>query len=68
MDGDSRKKQSAKPSNMVHDDCTILQSLWIRHSSVLAANSNWKFVESEFRFVLYSGIVLWTIHFISLAL
>ena len=67
MDGDY-KKQNSKPINMVHDDSTILQSLWIRHCIILANNSNWKSLESELRFILCSGVILWTIHCVALVL
>lgn len=68
MDGDSEKyrnKKTRQDSNIINDDCAVLQPDGIRHSSILVDTGNWKFVESEFRFVLYCSIVLWTIHFIS---
>jgi hypothetical protein len=52
-------------SNLVHDDSFVLQSVRLRHSSVLADSSNWEFVASEFRFVLYSGAILWLIYLLS---
>lgn len=71
MEGEScrnKKHIKAKASNMEHDDSAILQSFWFRRNSVLADTSNWNFVESELRFVLLSGTILWTIHLISLAI
>lgn len=68
MDGDSEKirnKNNGQDCDMVDDGGAVLQSDGIRHRSVLVDTSNWKFVESELRFVLYSSIVLWAIHFIS---
>jgi len=55
-------------SNLVHDDSTLLQPVRFRYSSVLADVSNWKFLESELRFVLYSGSIFWIIYLLSLAL
>jgi len=68
MDGDSRQQKNIKTNNsdMVHDAGSILQSSWIRRSSVLANCYNWKSMERQFCFVLYSGIVLWSIHIITL--
>jgi len=69
MEGESSKKnKKTGPRNLEHDDSSILQSTGVRRSPILVDTSNWKFVESEFRFVLYSGVVLWIIHFISMAI
>lgn len=71
MEGEScrsKKHINAKASNMEHDGSAILQSIRIRRNPVLADISHWKFMESEFRFVLLSGTVLWIIHFISMAI
>jgi hypothetical protein len=68
MDGDSEKirnKSNGQDCDMVNDGGAVLQSDGIRHRSILVDTSNWKFVESELRFVLYCSIVLWAIHFIS---
>jgi len=59
---------SGQVSNLVHDDRAVLQPIRFRHSSVLVDVSDWKFVASEFRFVLYSGAFLWLIYLLSLAL
>jgi hypothetical protein len=68
MEGESKRKgKKTGPSNLEHDDSSILQPSRFRRGSVLVDSSNWKFVESEFRFVLYSGAILWIIHFISMA-
>ena len=74
MEHDSRgdknmeKPISGQASNLVHDDRAVLQPVRFRHSSVLVDVSNWKFMESELRFVLYSGSFLWLIYLLSLAL
>lgn len=68
MDGDSEKrgnKKTGQISNSVDDGGSVLQSTGVRHSSVLVDTGNWKFVESELRFVLRCGVILWTIHIIS---
>ena len=68
MEGDSRQQENIKSdhSNMVHDGSSILQSSWIRYSTILANAGDWQSMGRQFRFVLYSGIVLWSIHLISL--
>jgi hypothetical protein len=68
MEGDSRQQENIKSnhSNMVHDGSSVLQSSWIRYSAVLADAGNWQSMGRQFRFVLYSGIVFWSIHLISL--
>ena len=68
MDGDSKQSQNNEegPVNMVHDARPIFQSLRFRHSSVLADGDDWKSLGRQFRFVLYSGTVLWILHAISL--
>lgn len=70
MDGDSSRQKNIKAdtSNMVHDAGTLFQSLWIRHSTILANGDDWKPLERQFRFVLCSGVVLWIIHVISLSI
>ena len=69
MDGDSeryRNENIKSTGNMVDDDCPILQSNGLRRRTILANTDNWKFMESEFRFVLCCGIILWSIYFISI--
>ena len=41
---------------------SILQSFWLRCRSVFPNITDRKFMESELRFVLYSGIVFWLLH------
>jgi hypothetical protein len=40
---------------------TILQSIWVRCRTIFPTSTDRKFMESELRFVLYSGILFWTI-------
>jgi hypothetical protein len=71
MDGDSRhleKNFAGKPSDLVHDDSPVFQSVRVRHRSVLANPSNWDFVASECRVVFYSGVFLWALYLLSVAL
>ena len=46
---------------------SFLQSVWIRCRSVFPDITDRKFMESELRFVLYCGIILWIIHLLSQA-
>jgi len=39
----------------------ILQSVWVRCRTIFPTSTDRKFMESELRFVLYSGILFWTI-------
>ena len=41
---------------------SILQSVWIRCRSIFPTATDRKFMESELRFVLYSGVILWTLY------
>jgi hypothetical protein len=59
------KDPTEQHGNMEHDGSSLLQSVRFRHSSVLADSSNWEFMAREFRFVLYSGSILWIIHLLS---
>ena len=70
-DGDSKSnnkkiQRKAESTNAIKrysiDDSSILQSFWIRCRSVFPNITDRKFMESELRFVLYSGIVLWFIY------
>jgi hypothetical protein len=59
------KKQKYTNSNVqrhVFVPGTILQSLWIRCRSIFPTATDGKFMESELRFVLYSGFIFWGIH------
>lgn len=43
----------------------VLQSIWIRHSTISTYVMDREFVESKFSFVFYIGIVFWIIFFVS---
>jgi hypothetical protein len=69
-DGDSKNNQQAekqgKQNNVIQrygiNAGTILQSLWIRCRTIFPTATDGKFMESELRFVLYSGVVLWGLY------
>jgi hypothetical protein len=69
-ESDSKNNQQAekqgKQNNVVQrysiNAGTILQSLWIRCRTIFPNATDRKFMESELRFVLYSGVVLWSIY------
>jgi hypothetical protein len=44
---------------------TLLQSFWIRCRSVFPDITDRKFMESELRFVLYCGGILWVVYLLS---
>lgn len=46
---------------------SILQSFWVRCRTVFPDITNGKFMESELRYVLYCGVVLWIAHLLSQA-
>ena len=69
-EGDSKHIQQAekqrKQNNVIQrysiNAGTILQSLWIRCRTIFPNATDRKFMESELRFVLYSGVILWSIY------
>ena len=71
-EGDSKnnkqtKRQKQSPDVIQRcgiDVGTILQSVWIRCRSVFPNTTDGKFMESELRFVLYSGVILWTLYLV----
>jgi hypothetical protein len=71
-EGDSQNNKEAekqgKQNNVIQrygiDAGTILQSVWIRCRSIFPTATDRKFMESELRFVLYSGVVLWTLYLV----
>ena len=65
---DMEKDFNGESSDLEYDDSIVLQSVRLRHSSVLADSEAWRFVASELRFVLYSGTFLWLIYLLSLAI
>jgi len=70
MDPDSRheyleQNTKTKLGNDLSDGSDVLQPVWVRCSSILAISKDGKFMESQLRFVLYSGIILWFIYLIT---
>ena len=71
-EGDSQNNKEAekqgKQNNVIQrygiNAGTILQSFWIRCRSIFPTATDRKFMESELRFVLYSGVVLWTLYLV----
>jgi hypothetical protein len=69
-DGDSKSikqiKRKTKQANAVQrygfDAGSVLQSIWVRCRSIFPNATDGKFMESELRFVLYSGVIFWTIY------
>ena len=69
-EGDSKNNQQAekqgKQNNAIQrygvNAGTILQSVWIRCRSIFPTATDRKFMESELRFVLYCGLIFWTIY------
>ena len=69
-EGDSKKIQQAekqrKQINVIQrygvNAGTILQSIWVRCRSIFPTATDRQFMESELRFVLYSGVILWTLY------
>ena len=68
-EGDSKNIQQAvkqgKQNNVIQrygvNAGTILQSIWIRCRTIFPNITDRKFMESELRFVLYSGVFFWSI-------
>jgi hypothetical protein len=72
-DGDSTKnnqqikKQANKDSAVQRhgiDAGSFLQSVWVRCRSIFPYATDRKFMESELRFVLYSGLVFWAVYLV----
>ena len=71
-EGDSKNNKQAekqgKQNNVIQrygiDAGTILQSVWIRCRTIFPNITDRKFMESELRFVLYSGVILWTLYLV----
>ena len=69
-EGDSKNNKQAekqrKQNNAVQrygiDDSSILQSFWVRCRTIFPNATDGKFMESELRFVLYSGVILWGLY------
>ena len=71
-DGDSKNNQQAekqrKQNNAIQrrgiNAGTILQSFWVRCRTIFPTATDRKFMESELRFVLYSGFVFWAVYLV----
>ena len=72
-DGDSTKnnqqiKKQANKDSAVQgygiDAGSFLQSVWVRCRSIFPTATDRKFMEGELRFVLYSGVILWTLYLV----
>ena len=69
-EGDSKNNQQAekqrKQNNAIQrygvNAGTILQSVWVRCRTIFPNITDREFMESELRFVLYSGFILWSIY------
>jgi hypothetical protein len=44
---------------------TFLQSFWVRCRTIFPDITNGKFMESELRYVLYCGILIWVAYLLS---
>ena len=71
-EGDSKNNKQAekqgKQDNVIQrcgiNAGTILQSIWIRCRTIFPTATDRKFMESELRFVLYSGVIFWTLYLV----
>ena len=71
-DGDSKNNKQAekqrKQNNAIQRYGTnagsILQSFWVRCRTIFPTATDRKFMESELRFVLYSGVIFWTLYMV----
>ena len=71
-DGDSKnnqqiKRQANKDSAVQRHGVnagSFLQSVWVRCRSIFPTATDRKFMESELRFVLYSGFVFWAVYLV----
>jgi hypothetical protein len=69
-DGDSKNnKQAEKQGKQIDviqrygiDAGSILQSVWVRCRTIFPNATDGKFMESELRFVLYSGVIFWGLY------
>ena len=69
-EGDSKNNKQAekqgKQNNAIQrygvNAGTVLQSLWVRCRTIFPYATDRKFMESELRFVLYSGLVFWSVY------
>lgn len=72
-EGDSKNNQQAekqgKQNNAIQrygiDAGVIFQSIWVRCRAIFPTATDRKFMESELRFVLYCGGILWIVYLLS---
>ena len=67
MDPDGKNLEpniKGKSGNFMSDDGNVLQPFRFRLGTVLADRDFRKFVEGQFRFVLYCGSLLWILYWI----
>lgn len=62
---DLEEEFSRQPFSNIFNVGAFLQSIWIRCRSIFPNITDRKFMESELRFVLYCGIILWVIYLLS---
>jgi hypothetical protein len=72
MGGDSQKLNANLEKNTkrklgyhLPNAGNVFQSIWVRCRSIFSDTMDREFVESEFRFVLYCGAILWVIYLIA---
>lgn len=63
--GNLAENSSGESVSNIFNARIVLQSIWIRCRSVFIDITDRKFMESELRFVLYCGIVLWSLYLLS---
>ena len=71
-EGDSQNNKKAekqgKQNNVIQrygvNAGTILQSVWVRCRTIFPTATDGKFMESELRFVLYSGVIFWSLYLV----
>jgi hypothetical protein len=59
-----RRKEKANNVIQGHEfvPSSIFQSFWVRCRSIFPNITDGKFMESELRYVLYCGIILWSLY------
>jgi hypothetical protein len=71
-EGDSKNNKQAEKQRKQNNDIqrygidagSILQSVWVRCRTIFPTATNREFMESELRFVLYSGVIFWTLYMV----
>jgi hypothetical protein len=59
------KDVSGQPVTDISNTGTILQPIWVRRGSILSDIMDRKFMESQPRYVLYCGILFWSLFLLS---